>query len=86
MVVSDMDNILGMLVAAVLHGGPETIAVLILIIILLLFHIRHLTRELAKKDERLAKIVDDYYQGNITLAEALNSLRLVLYEIKIQIR
>ena len=35
-----------------------------------------------KKDEKLEKIVDDYYKGNITLSDALTSLKIVLYEIK----
>jgi len=35
-----------------------------------------------KKDERIDKIVEDYHRGNLTLTEALNSLKLVLFEIK----
>lgn len=35
-----------------------------------------------KKDERIDKIIDDYHKGNLTLTEALNSLKLVLFEIK----
>jgi hypothetical protein len=35
-----------------------------------------------KKDEKIDKIIDDYYKGNLTLTEALNSLKLVLFEIK----
>ncbi len=80
-----MDNILALVVGQLLHGGPETIAIMALLIVLLLWDRRRLTNEIAKKDERLNKIVDDYYKGNITLAEALNSLKLVLYEIKIKL-
>ena len=69
----------------ILHGGPEMIAVLAFVIFLLLLDRKRLTNEITKKDERLGKIVDEYYKGNITLAEALNSLKLVLYEIKLVI-
>jgi hypothetical protein len=77
-----MDNIIGILITQILHGGPEVVAVLALLIVLLLFERKRLTKEIASKDERLAKIVDDYYKGNITLAEALNSLKMVLYDIR----
>ncbi len=39
-------------------------------------------KALEKKDEKIDKIVEDYYKGNLTLADALNSLKIVLYEIK----
>ena len=79
-----MDNVLGLLVTQILHGGPEVVAVLVLLILLLLWDRKRLTSEITKKDDRLAKIVDEYYKGNITLAEALNSLRAVLYEIRMK--
>lgn len=80
-----MDNILSIIMNTILHGGPEMVAVLSLVIGLLLLDRKRLTNEIAKKDDRLNKIVDEYYKGNITLAEALNSLKLVLYEIKLKI-
>ena len=61
------------------------VAVLSLVIGMLILDRKRLTNEISKKDERLNKIVDEYYKGNITLAEALNSLKLVLYEIKLKI-
>lgn len=79
------DGILATLVQTVLGGGPETIALLILFIIVLLLERRSLKAELAKKEEKLDKIIDEYYRGNITLSEALNSLKSVLYEIKSKI-
>lgn len=41
-----------------------------------------LMKQLSNKDERLEKIIEDYHKGNLTLAEALNNVRLILYEIK----
>jgi hypothetical protein len=77
-----MDNVIGNLIAVLLQGGPEVVAVLLLFIMLLLFDRKRLLSELTKKDLRIEKIVDDYHTASITLAEALNSLKMVLYELK----
>lgn len=53
-----------------------------LIIWHLLVERNKLVEDNKKKDEKIDKIIDDYYKGNLTLTEALNSLKLVLYEIK----
>lgn len=64
-------------------GGPEAIiAVLILAVVMLLWERKRLLDQLLKKEEKIDKIVSDYYRGNITLTEALNSLKTVLFEIK----
>ena len=80
-----MDNILSIILDQIIHGGPQMISLLALIVGLLLFDRRRLTNEMAKKDDRLNKIVDEYYKGNISLAEALNSVKLVLYEIRLKL-
>ena len=80
-----MDNILSIILDQIIHGGPQMIALLSLIVGLLLLDRKRLTNEMAKKDDRLNKIVDEYYKGNISLAEALNSVKLVLYEIKLKL-
>lgn len=77
-----MDNVIGNLIAVLLQGGPEVVAVLLLFIMLLLFDRKRLLNELNKKDLRIEKIVDDYHTASITLAEALNALKMVLYELK----
>jgi len=41
-----------------------------------------LMKQISDKDEKLEKIIDDYYKGNLTLVEALNNVKLVLHEIK----
>jgi predicted Holliday junction resolvase-like endonuclease len=64
-------------------GGPEAIiALLILIIAALFIEIRRLRTEIKSREEKLDKIVDDYHKGNLTIAEAMNSLKFVLAEIK----
>ena len=77
-----MDNVIGNLITVLLQGGPEVVAVLILFILLLLFDRKRLLGEVTRKDQRIDKIVDDYHNGSITLAEAMNSLKMVLYELK----
>lgn len=78
-----MSSVIEPLIQRVFSGGPEAIiAVLMLGITLLLFERKRLLDQLSKKEEKMEKIVDDYYRGNITLSEALNNLKGVLYEIK----
>jgi hypothetical protein len=67
----------------VISGGPEAIIALLLLALLgLLWERKRLLEQLSKKDEKIDKIIDDYHAGNITLADALNSLKNVLFEIK----
>ena len=67
----------------VMTGGPNAIiALLVLIIFGLIMDRKNLRDDIKRKEERLDKIVDDYHQGNLTIAEAMNSLKYVLAEIK----
>lgn len=78
-----VDTIIEKLLLALFNGGPQAIiAVLLMVIIGLFLERRRLLGELLKKDEKIDKIIDDYYKGNMTLSDALNSLKSVLYEIK----
>ena len=69
-----------------LTNGKQGVEVLPVIMGLIIWHLlderKKLIAENQKKDERIDKIIDDYHKGNLTLTEALNSLKLVLYEIK----
>lgn len=78
-----MDTIIEKLVLFLFGGGPQAIiAVLLIVIIALIIERRRLLAEINRKDEKIDKIIDDYYKGNMTLSEALNGLKLVLYELK----
>ena len=78
-----MDSLIQKLLDTLLSGGPAAIvAILVFMIIALLWERHRLLGEITKKDEKIEKIIDDYYKGNMTLSEALISLKLVLYEIK----
>jgi hypothetical protein len=78
-----LESLIEKLLGIILNGGPSAlIAVLVMIIIFLWFERKRLLHELEKKDDKIDRIIDDYSKGNVTLGEALNSLKLVLYEIK----
>jgi hypothetical protein len=78
------------LVTNLVSGGPQSIiAGLVLFIVLLLFERKRLMatitkkdEDLLKKDDKIDKIIEDYYKGNMTLADALNGLKVVLFDIK----
>jgi hypothetical protein len=81
-----LESLIEKLVGALLGGGPQAIiAILLLVITWLVVERRRLIKEIERKDDRIDKIVDDYHKGNMSLAEALNSLKLVLYEVKSKI-
>lgn len=78
-----MDTIVEKLLVALIEGGPQAvIAVLVIVIVGLFFERRRLLKEIEKKDDKIDKIIDDYYRGNMTISEAFNSLKMVLFEIK----
>ena len=78
-----METVIQLLVGVTQAGGPAAlIGVLVLIIGFLFYERTRLLKEVEKKDEKLEKIIDDYYKGNMTISEAFTSLKLVLYEIK----
>jgi hypothetical protein len=78
-----LESLIEKLLGLILNGGPTAlIAVLVMIILFLWFERKRLLHEVEKKDDKIDRIIDDYSKGNVTLGEALNSLKFVLYEIK----
>lgn len=78
-----MDKIFQKLMEAVLAGGPTAvIAILLGVVAFLLWDRKRLVASLEKKDAKIEQIITDYHKGNITLVEALNSLKMVMVEIK----
>jgi len=81
----DFSTIIGIIDQLVAGGPKGFIIFLVIIIVCLLFDRNRLLKEINTKNARIDEIVDSYYKGNLTLAEALNSLKNVLYELKGQI-
>jgi F0F1-type ATP synthase membrane subunit b/b' len=78
-----MEGILQTLLTALLAGGPGAIiAILVGIIAFLMWERKKLVEAIDKKEEKIEKIIDDYYKGYLTLTEALNGLKMVLMEMK----
>lgn len=78
-----MGDIITAIVALVAKGGAGALtAVLMMIIAGLSWIVFKLLKSNQTKDEKIYKIIDDYSKNNITITEALNSLKMVLIEIK----
>lgn len=78
-----MEEIVKMLFAAVLTGGPGAIIGLLLAFIgLLIWDRRSLVNKIDAKEAKIEKIIEDYHHGNITITQALHSLQILLAEIK----
>ena len=78
----DLNSLVG-IASTITQGGPHAvIAILCVIIMYLFWQLVDLRKEVQGKDSKIYKLIDDYHTGNITLTEALTSLKLVLYEIK----
>jgi len=79
-----VEGIIGSILSVLTSGnGTQALPIIMgLIIWHLLEENKRLKADNQKKDERIDKIVEDYHRGNLTLTEALNSLKLVLFEIK----
>ena len=70
-------------VSAFMNGAPGIIALILLIIIVMMLVERHnIINSILKKEARIDTIVNDYYKGNMNVAEAMNSLKAMLSEMK----
>ena len=83
-----MDSFIGSILS-LFSSGKNSSEVLPIIMGLIIWHLleerKKMIADSEKKDDRIDKIIDDYHSGNLSLAEALNSLKIVLYEIKSRI-
>ena len=67
-----MDSIISTLIQKMMAGGPgAVIGSLLLVIVVLIWQIKQLQTTVQRKDEKIEKIIDEYYKGNMTLTEAL---------------
>jgi hypothetical protein len=78
-----LEQIVEKMLGYLMGGGPQAIiAILLVIVAVLVMERRRLLADITRKDEKIEKIIDDYYKGNLTLTDALTSLKIVLYEIR----
>ena len=78
-----MEAIITTILTTIIGGGPGAIvAILIGIIGFLLWDRRNLTKNIKEKEDKFDKIVQDYHSGQITITEAITSLKMILIEIK----
>lgn len=82
-----MLDIIDKIITVSSSGGPQAIIAILFLIIIGLLHDRHFRLdEIKAKDAKLDRIIDDYFKGTMTIAEALNSLKIVLYELRASIK
>lgn len=78
-----MGDIFTKIIEMIAKGEAGALTALLLAMIAALsWYCFRLMKQLEAKDEKIYKIIDDYSKNNITITEALNSLKLVLIEIK----
>ncbi|WOB78469.1 hypothetical protein [Brevundimonas nasdae] len=74
------------LIDRLFEGGPESIiAILVILTILLLWERKRLLDLIARREEKIDAIVENYYQGNMTLTEALNGVKAVMLEVRLKL-
>jgi hypothetical protein len=78
-----MDQFSAAMLKSLLEGGDKgIIALLVLCICFLIYDRRNLIAALKAKEEKIDKIVEGYYNGHLSVTDALNALKLTLAEIK----
>lgn len=82
-----MEGVLGTLVNSILSGGVASTLAILLAIVLYLGYINYLQRnelnELRKiSDKNILEVVEKYHEGQLSLIEAFNELKIILTVIK----
>ena len=84
-----MEFLISILNAITEGGSGAMVAVLLLIIVLLIFGMKYMFKSLQKKEEiieqkeaKTEKLIENYYEANKTVTQALNSIHIALVEIK----
>lgn len=78
-----MDQAIQFLLNSIVTGGSGAIISLLIVVIgFLIWDRRRILNELNEKDDKLSEVIHNYYEATIDTTKALDSLRMVLIEIK----
>lgn len=82
-----MESIFSTIVNSILSGGVASTLALLLALVIYFGYINHLQRielqELRKiNDHNVLEVIDKYHDGQLSLLEAFNELKLILTVIK----
>ena len=77
-----IDSIISHVLTALTTGGiGAQIAIFVAIIAFLVWERNNLNKKLAKKEEKLEKVIQEYYESSEAIASALNSIKLALTKL-----
>lgn len=82
-----MEGVASTLINSILSGGIASTLAILLAIVLYLGYINYLQRNELKElrktyDTNILEVVDKYHEGQISLIEAFNELKIILTVIK----
>ena len=78
-----MDDIITFLIKSIDNGGSAgVISILLLIVGYCIWDKRNMSKSLEAKDEKIDKIINDYYKITMQVSETIKSLKQVLLEIR----
>lgn len=79
----DFSKLISSMMSHVFSGGSDSvIAILILGIAGLIYDRFRLIKKISAYEDRINNLIDDYYKATLTIADAFNSLKIVLNELK----
>lgn len=81
-----LEDLLNQVLTLIVGGGQNAIiAVLILVTLFLLWERGRLLHRLHERENKLDELMKDYYESNLTITKIIDSIKMVLIEIKAKI-
>ena len=80
------EDLLNQILTLIVGGGQgAVIAILIMITIFLLWERGRLLHRLSDRENKLDELMKDYYESNLSITKTIDSIKMVLIEIKAKI-
>lgn len=77
-----ISSVIGALITFMITPGPGAIiALLVLAIVLIWIDRNRLIKTIEKKDDRIDRIIDQYYAGHLSLTDALGHIESAMLEM-----